>query len=163
MGFIPLIFFSSAFIFLWAIVNYNSLQKTNAEIDIMVKNLANLVKDKNRLLAENAAEFKGTDPKLTHCFQKSSEISIPDRQSLSVFTQQIGESVNIKAENALIESASQDKQINPEVSEVIIQKNKEISSAVFALKNKIKNYNLLVGKPPSKFIANLFKFKPTAI
>lgn len=164
MGFIPLIFFSSAFIFLWAIVNYSSLKKTNNDIDLLIENLAQLIKEKGVMFKNEAQNLTENAPTaLFNQVNQFNDSSLPERDKLSEFFTQFGSRSLILSENKILEKAAMDKQIKAEFSTEIVSRNSQIISILAELKDKVKNYNQLIKTPPSKFIARLFNFRPTTI
>jgi hypothetical protein len=154
MGLIPIICFSLAFIFLWAIVNHASLKKLQQTISDIQANLLEEIKEQNAVIK---SIFKSSEKKTEGnnlLFEEVSSILAPQ--------------VSVINKNALIKSIKAHQQKikqfqvgNPQLSDQhpeLNQQTAQITNELNNLTDAIFSYNKLVEKAPTKFLARILGF-----
>jgi len=161
MGYIPIIFFSLAFIFLWAIVNLNTLTRMRKSIQNVRENNLTALSDIQYL----AIEIQDME---TMPHEKSSWMAdlIKTLQKIQTKPGNLQQPSATKSYVELLEKS----QIahNDENGKLSIIREKALSlqnrlralnKDQMQLKNLEWNYQQMVNRPPSKFIAKIFGFE----
>ncbi len=162
MGFIPIIFFTLAFIFLWGIVNYNSLRKTRDEILQLRATIIKVLKERKALAAGLLSELNEGDEAKDHMAMISRVANSPsmDPENINHILRHEANRTHLADEfNALSEmmrnSPRQEGVITP-----LIELTRQLRELRPRIMDLFQSYQNMIGKLPSGFIANLFGFKP---
>lgn len=159
MGFIPIIFFTLAFLFLWAIVNYNSLKKTDSEIRLQLSKAETIVNDRKeiarKVLADLPDRLASSD--LSVCLIKIVDCPVPSRALLPQFFNTSAAKSSLMEEINVLQQA-ENEFITLDLIDALKAKNQDLQTLSTDLKENLRNFKMLTTKPPSKFIARLFNF-----
>lgn len=161
MGFIPIILFTLAFIFLWGIVNYNSLRKTRNEITQLQERIITIsLKRKDlctRLLSGTSIDEADKDN--LAIIMKIAEIPSIDKKNIGQTLRNEVSRTQLTTElNALLQLSKTDRHPQ-ELVDSLIRLTNELNEIHPGITDLYHNYHEMTDKPPSRFIARLFGFK----
>ncbi len=160
MGYIPIIFFSLAGIFLWVMVNVNSLKKLKADIEeykVKIRSATNLISSKAIDLKREVGQ-DNTD--------LSRETSRKCDKIIDLASEEVKENTTFSNLEKIKELVEQLSMAIPEGIEgnALIQSIKDVLSVrkgmLDELNDTIFNFNNNVSKPPSSYVSGLLGLRP---
>ena len=159
MGFIPIILFTLAFIFLWGIVNYNSLRRTRNEITQLQERVIDISGERKKLatqLLSGLSIEKGGKDNMTTIVKIVDGPSI-DEENIRDVLRNAASRARLAGE---LDSLSQLTQ--PSDHAKLVDSLRELTRELKDIQPRIMdlfhNYDNMVSRPPSSFIARLFGF-----
>ena len=160
MGFIPIILFSLAFIFLWGIVNYNSLRKIRNEILQLQESIIEVSLKRKNLATEllSGLSIIEADKENIASIMKIGDNPLIDADNIR---QVLGNEVSRTQLSVELNALSQLKEIPRYPSGQInslIDFTRQLIEMQPRIMDLFHNYQDMVSKPPSRFIARLFGF-----
>ena len=160
MGFLPIILFTLAFIFLWGIVNYNSLRKIRNEITQLQESVIDIsLKRKNaatKLLSGINPDKAGEDSLAT--IRKIADGQVIDKENINQMLRNEANRTQLASELASLSQMSETTRHPEALIASLSELTHQLKELQPRLMDLLHNYHDMVTRPPSRFIARLFGF-----
>ena len=158
MGYIPIIVALLGFILLWGLVNYNSIKAKKIALDQKAQDVYKFSILRNATLRQ-LAKIASQDTTLTHLFHEAVG-KLDDRNSEEVDVHK-----KIQQEHKVTELIAEIPLIGEDENYKKMFKQLQIADDYYrkassAYSFRLKDYNALVTRNPSKIVASLMRFKP---
>lgn len=158
MGYIPIIVALLGFLVLWGLVNYNSLKAKRIALEQKAQDVYKFSVLRNATLRQ-LAKIASKDVTLTHLFQEVVD-KLDDRKPNEVEVHE-----KMHQEHKVTELIAGIPLIEEDENYQKMFKQLQIADdyyrkAASAYNYRLKDYNALVTRNPSKIVASLMRFKP---
>ena len=158
MGYIPVIVALLGFITLWGLVNYNSIKAKKIALDQKAQEVYKYAMLRNATLRQ-LAKIASQDITLTHLFHEAvNKLDDRNPEEVNIHEKMQGEHkvTELIAEIPLIEEDENYRKMFKQLQVADDYYRKVASAYSF----RLKDYNGLVTRNPSKIVASLMRFKP---
>lgn len=161
MGFIPIILFTLAFIFLWGIVNYSSLRKTRNEISRLRERITAISQERRELSTRllSGISIKEADKDNMATIMKIAESPLINPENIEKNLRQESSRAQLSAELKALTALEATNQHPRELIISLTELTTELAKIHPAMMDLLHNYREMTSKPPSRFIARLFGFQ----
>lgn len=159
MGYLPIIVALSCFVFLWSLVNYNSIKRKKKEAEESASLLFKYAALRNKILRQ-MHQIADVDPTIHTVIaqiqpqlndQPQGEISLQQKLEIE---KEVNEQIN------RIPSVASDHQSYHNVYKQLLVADNNYRKAATLYRIRLQQYNELVTKPPSKFVAKIMGLSP---
>lgn len=158
MGYIPIIVALLGFVVLWGLVNYNSIKAKKIALDQKAQEVYKYATLRNATLRQ-LAKIASQDITLTHLFHEAVD-KLDDRNSEEVDVHE-----KMQREHKVTEVIAEIPLIGEDENYRKMFKHLQIADDYYrkvasAYAFRVKDYNALVTRNPSKIVASIMRFKP---
>lgn len=159
MGYLPIILALSSFVFLWGIVNYNSIKRKKKEAEESASLLFKYASLRNTILRQ-MNQIADVDPTI-HTVIAQIQPHLHDQPQGEISVQK-----KVEAEKEVSEllnripSVATDHQSYHNVYKQLLVADNNYRKAATLYRIRLQQYNELVTKPPSKLIAKMMSLHP---
>ena len=160
MGFIPIILFTLAFVFLWGIVNYNSLKKTRNEIARLQERTISISKERKTLATKllSGLSMSEADKDNMATIIKIVENPLIEGRNIREALRNEASRSQLTAELDTLSRLNKTSLHPPALINALKELTMELKEIQPRIMDLFHNYDNMVSKPPSSFIARLFGF-----
>jgi hypothetical protein len=153
MGMIPIVLSLAGFVFLWALLSYNSLKARRSGILAALKDSQLLFEQRNKLMAALINVYPGLQGQLQGLIMEAQYLAEPrfGTHTLSTHT-----ALAKKIEEALASVTHETADATTE----LIMTNRSFIERYSAFRTGMKGFNNLIIEAPTRFAAKAFNFQP---
>ena len=160
MGFIPIILFTLAFVFLWGIVNYNSLRKTRNEIAQLKDRIIAISLKRKELCTKllSGTSINEADKENLAAIVKIAESRLVDKKNIDGIIRDEFSRSQLSTELNALNRLSDTNRYAADLVTALIKLTNELIEIQPKITDLYHNYHDMTTKPPSSFVARLFGF-----